>query len=150
LELGLFISNAIYIFIVYFRVVTRTTKLRSSFCWYWWRCWPSMLKLSFHNYISKLELFEEFLFEGNVQNWTCDCKILRYLQWIHPPISTKWTTYNLWPSFTKHKKDHSIWGWFSEKLERTRSPINCKILRYLQWIHNSNVLIDWQLETWQI
>jgi hypothetical protein len=20
-----------------------------SFCWYWWNCWPSLLKLSFHN-----------------------------------------------------------------------------------------------------
>ena len=59
-----------------------------SFCWYWWRCWPSTLKLSFHDYISKLELFEEFLFEGNVQNWTCDCKILRYWQWILNRLTT--------------------------------------------------------------
>jgi hypothetical protein len=20
-----------------------------SFCWYWWKCWPSLFKISFHN-----------------------------------------------------------------------------------------------------
>jgi len=22
------------------------------FCWYWWNCWPSLFKLSFHNFFS--------------------------------------------------------------------------------------------------
>jgi hypothetical protein len=26
-----------------------------SFCWYWWNCWPSLFKLSFHNTILSLK-----------------------------------------------------------------------------------------------
>ena len=25
------------------------TRVDCSLCWYWWNCWPSLFKLSFHN-----------------------------------------------------------------------------------------------------
>jgi hypothetical protein len=29
-----------------------------SFCWYWWNCWPSLFKLSFHKQLFFSELLE--------------------------------------------------------------------------------------------
>ena len=30
--------------------------LNSSCCWYWWNCWPSLRRLSFHNYLPMLSM----------------------------------------------------------------------------------------------
>ena len=31
-----------------------------SFCWYWWNCWPSLFKLSFHNKWLKCTSWSKF------------------------------------------------------------------------------------------
>jgi hypothetical protein len=31
-----------------------------SFCWYWWNCWPSLFKFSFHNLSQKWRLDGSF------------------------------------------------------------------------------------------
>jgi hypothetical protein len=43
-----------------------------SFCWYWWNCWPSLLKLFFP--IIDIKLWDKF------------CQWLVAFQWFSPPI----------------------------------------------------------------
>ena len=38
-----------YIVVVFIYVRWVQVRGESSFCWYWWNCWPSMFKLSYHN-----------------------------------------------------------------------------------------------------
>ena len=54
-------------------------------CWYWWNCWPSWLKLSFHNHISH--------------------RIVEYKQdnWLN--ISC-FVSYNIWHRIVEYKKDY--------------------------------------------
>jgi hypothetical protein len=42
-------------FMVFICVWWVKVRVYCSFCWYWWNCWPSMLKLSFHNFIKILQ-----------------------------------------------------------------------------------------------
>jgi hypothetical protein len=43
-----------------------------TFCWYWWNCWPSLFKHSFHNWwqISKLRNHQ----------WGCSWKFFKFFQ----------------------------------------------------------------------
>ena len=36
--------------VVFFRVQWVKVRGDNSLCWYWWNCWPSLFKLSFHNF----------------------------------------------------------------------------------------------------
>jgi len=33
----------------YFSFISSCSRGHCSFCCYWWNCWPSLFKLSFHN-----------------------------------------------------------------------------------------------------
>ena len=52
------VSNDIW----YYCVQWVKVKDGCSFCWYWWNCWPSLFKLSFHN-LKLYGFFSAFWFE---------------------------------------------------------------------------------------
>jgi len=76
-----------------------------SFCWYWLNCWPSLLKLSFHNLVAQQRFLgsSNWYFTWNIQILGDRYTIVWNFQWPRPHLSASYSTrplLNLIPELT--------------------------------------------------
>jgi hypothetical protein len=129
----------------------------SSFCWYWWNCWPSLFKLSFHNWSELIWKFNNHqkntirLLDFEIQ--IIIRKINRFcLIW-----TWKLLTLLIWKmkyQAAKRKKDLSLFEYKNNWLSITKNPkktkqpskkrMECLIYKHKKIIKKINFKLNWK------